>query len=265
MTYAIIEDEQLARQRLQMIVAQMRPQYRLTFEAETVEQAVGYFQGPALPDLVFMDIELADGNCFDIFREVEVHTPIIFTTAYDEYTLQAFKQNSIDYLLKPLKEAEVHQAITKFEHLHQTTAQPPMDWRRLTEMLQMAADAATPRPASAEAAPARILTISGDTYSYAQLGDVAFFQSEDDYVYAWLHSGKCRMTTFHNLQELEAVLPAGDFFQLSRAIVANIQSIAKVSKYFRGRLLVKLRAGDEQQEVTVSATRRDDFLAWMGR
>lgn len=248
MRYAIFEDEQFAMQRLQLIVERLHPDYVLAFSATTVAQAIDFFRQGEAVDLVFMDIELADGNCFEIFDEVNVNVPIIFTTAYDEYALRAFKVHSIDYLLKPIAENDLSLAITKFERLsRQQTPIPDYSELRSKPNTQ------------------RILTISGDNFLYAELSEIAFFISEDNYVYAFLTSGKRRMTNFSNLQDVINILPPSDFFQLSRNIVASIGSIQRVSKFFRGRLVVRLKAGTEEKECTVSSNRRDEFLSWLGR
>lgn len=248
MRYVIFEDELFAMQRLQLIVERLHPSYELAYKGTTVAEAIEFFQSGQDIDLVFMDIELADGNCFGIFDEVNVNTPIIFTTAYDEYALRAFKVHSIDYLLKPIAESDLSLAIAKFERLR-SEQRPSPDYSALV-----------PKPETQ-----RILTVSGDNFLYAELSEVAFFMSEDNYVLAYLTSGKRRMTNFSNLQDVVSILPTTDFFQLSRNIVASINSIKSVSKFFRGRLIVRLQAGEEEQECTVSSNRREQFLDWLGK
>ena len=115
MKYAIIENEVFARLNLQNIVETLRPGYQLVFTAETVADAIAGISSNSDLDLVFMDIELDDGNCFEIFDRIMVKTPVIFTTAYDDYAIKAFKVNSIDYLLKPVVEDDMKAAIEKFE------------------------------------------------------------------------------------------------------------------------------------------------------
>lgn len=248
MKYVIFEDEMFAMQRLQLIVERLHPDYTLIYKGTSVAEAIDFFkQGPDV-DLVFMDIDLADGNSFEIFDEVNVNTPIIFTTAYDEYALKAFKVRSIDYLLKPLNESELSLAITKFERLRNE---------------QGAVSSST--KASADNQAQRILIVSGDNFLYADINDIAFFISEANYVYAYLTDGKRRMTNFTNLQNLSSIVPQDSFFQLSRNIIASIASIKSVSKFFRGRLMVKLSAGNEEQECIVSSNRREEFLAWLGK
>lgn len=248
MKYAIFEDEQFASERLQLIIERLHPDYQLVYKATTVAEAIDFFRSNTDFNLVFMDIELADGNCFEIFDEVNVKIPIIFTTAYDEFAIKAFKVNSIDYLLKPIAENDLSLALTKFERL-QSQKLPVPDYSVI----------------NSKSSTTRILTISGDNFLYAELHEIAFFVSEDNYVFAFLTSGKRRLTNFSNLQDLIGILPLTDFFQLSRNIVASIGSIQRVSKFFRGRLMVKLKAGDEEKECIVSSVRRDSFLTWLGK
>lgn len=250
MRYVIFEDELFAMQRLQLIVERLHPDYELAFKGTTVAEAIDFFQTGEAVDLVFMDIELADGNCFGISDEVNVNTPIIFTTAYDEFALRAFKVHSIDYLLKPIAESDLSLAITKFERLRSERQSLP-DYSQLARQPKLGST--------------RILTVSGDNFLYIKLPEVAYFMSEDNYVFAYTTTGKRRMTNFSNLQDVLKILPGEDFFQLSRNIIASIGSIRSVSKFFRGRLTVHLKAGDEEQECTVSSSRREEFLAWLGK
>ena len=132
MRYAIVENEELALLNMRRSVEELRPDYLLVFTAESVEDTITQLQAHTQLDLIFMDIELTDGNCFQIFQQVKVATPIIFTTAYDDYAIQAFKVNSIDYLLKPISDRELQRAIEKFEMLHTPAAVVP-DYARLVD------------------------------------------------------------------------------------------------------------------------------------
>ena len=116
--YAIIENEEYAKRMLEHSISTLRPDYRLVFTSDNIADTVDWLASRADVDLIFMDIELDDGNCFDIFNQVRVDTPVIFTTAYDDYAIKAFKVNSVDYLLKPVKQSELQTALTKMEALH---------------------------------------------------------------------------------------------------------------------------------------------------
>jgi len=245
--YAIIEDEEYAALNLKIAVERVRPDYQLVFRSESVEEAVKFFQSGEEVDLVFMDIELVDGNSFQIFEEVEVRTPVVFTTAYDQYAIEAFKVNSIDYILKPVVTDAINRAITKFETLTEKTP----DYGAFARTVSTSARR-------------RILTTSGDTYSYMDLDEVAYFTRDEKYIMAVSLSGKNRMTDFRNLGEIYEITDHSDFFQLSRNILASIRSISKVSQWFGGRLRVELAAGDKEESVVVSSARRQAFLDWFG-
>jgi DNA-binding LytR/AlgR family response regulator len=256
MRYAIVENEELALLNMRRSVEELRPDYLLVFTAESVEDTITQLQAHTQLDLIFMDIELTDGNCFQIFQQVKVSTPIIFTTAYDDYAIQAFKVNSIDYLLKPISDRELQRAIEKFEMLHTPAAVVP-DYARLVDCFRNITP--TPHPLRD-----RILIKVGDNYSNVGMNDIAYFLRDDKYVTAVLTNGKRRITDFQNLNEVEQCVDPYRFFQLSRNIITNITAISKVSKWFKGRLNVTISAGDDHETVVVSAARKDDFLDWYG-
>lgn len=251
MKYIIIENEAFALENLKKIVTRLRPDWHLQFTAESVEETIEYLLAKPNIDLIFMDIELVDGNCFEIFKRVKVDTPVIFTTAYDDFAIQAFKVDSIDYLLKPITEDAVSEALEKFERLTVKKDETP-DYTQLLQQLMP--------PANRR----RILISSGDNYDYVMIEDVSFFLSEDKYVFVYLRSGVRRMTEFRNLSEVECIVDTKRFFQVSRNVIASIESIDKVSKYFNGRLKVIVKAGNEKQDAVVSAARRQTFLDWLG-
>ncbi len=249
MKYAIIEDEHIAQVQLQDMIQSFRPAWQLQMTAESIEESVEYLSVLHGLDLIFMDIELADGNCFEIFKEVKVDTPVIFTTAYDEYAIQAFSINSVQYLLKPLEEGELHKAIVKFE-----TICKPQEKGLLYQDLAMKLNPYRNR----------ILALSGDHYVPILVNEIAFFLSEDKYVYAYLLDGRRRLTEFSNLNEVIANLNPNDFTLISRNVVTSIYAVKQVARFFKGRLQVTIVAGNETLEVTVSAARRQSVLNWLG-
>ncbi|MEL6971875.1 MAG: response regulator, partial [Bacteroidota bacterium] len=135
MKIVIIEDEFHAVQYLSGMLTDLVPDLQILTTIDSVEDAVEWFQNKPAPDLVFMDIQLADGLSFDIFRHIELTAPVIFTTAFDQYTLRAFKLNSIDYLLKPIEKEELEAALAKYTKYHQ--AQPTTDWQQLLANLPL--------------------------------------------------------------------------------------------------------------------------------
>jgi hypothetical protein len=249
MKYAIIEDEQIAMQNLDQMIRQLRPHYQKIFQTDTAEETIKSLMSDLKPDLLFMDIELSDANCFTIFEKVDVKVPIIFTTAYDEYAIKAFTVNSIDYLLKPISKDNLLRAIEKIESLSINT---PIDYRKLgPEVFQ-------------RSKRQRILITIGDKYTYVNMADVAYFEREEKYVCAVLFNGKKYITDFLNLSEVEAIVNPDDFCLISRSIIVNIQAISSVYKWFNNRLKVTITCGDNTEEILVSSARRKIFLDWLG-
>lgn len=246
MRYAVIENEEIARQSMCAMMARVRPDYELAFTAESVVGTVEALRDHPV-DLVIMDVELTDGDCFEIFGRVRVTTPVIFTTSYSEYMLRAFRVNSIDYLLKPVTPDDLARALEKFETLASTRQVP--DYAAFARK-------ASPRN--------RILTVSGDNYDYVLIEDIAWMVSEDKCIFAVLSDGRRRLTEYPNLASAAEAVRGHDFFQVSRSVLAAISAVCGVSKWFGGRLVVTLRAGQSTQRETVSAARRDSFLAWLG-
>ncbi|MGM9815746.1 MAG: LytR/AlgR family response regulator transcription factor [Lepagella sp.] len=250
MKYAIIENEEFALINLREVIKSVRPDYVCVFTAETVEDCVDYFRRNPDVQLIFMDIELDDGNSFEIFRQVDIKKPIIFTTAYNEYAIQAFKVNSIDYLLKPVSEEDVERAIKKYETIHSASVLP--DYQEIANRL-------APKPLRR-----RILISDKNGYSFVTTDEIAWFEAEDKYVSIVLNTGKRLFTDFASLSDVIEVLDPDRFFHISRNVVASIDSIAKISKFFKGRLQVDIIASDETRTELVSAARRGDFLEWLG-
>ncbi len=254
--YAIIENECLALDLMKALVKRVRPEWELVFTAPTVAEAINFFSSGHEADLCFMDIELNDGDCFEIFGEVEIGIPIIFTTAYDEFLLRAFKVNSVDYLLKPIMEQDVAQAILKYERFHaKRGSENSMRYQPLYELSGKRSEASS---------PVRILTVSGDNYSFVPIGKVAWLVSEEKYVYVVDTDGNRRLTAFETLGEAGEILNGDSFFFLRRNLICSPEAIKGVKKYFKGRLKVYLQSGGHELEIVVSSDRRQQFLSWLG-
>lgn len=245
--YMIMEDERFAYEELKRMVSALRPDYHLQAWAESVDSAVVALESNR-PDLLLVDIRLSDGLCFDVFERVMVHTPVIFTTAYDEYALRAFRVNSLDYLLKPIEEKDLERALLKFEA------------NCLASSLSAKYKALETSYLSGVKKNRFLVTI-GDTYRYVEASDIAFFYSEDKYVYLHTFLGK-RYIVDYSLEQLDQMLERRDFFRASRGCITHIKAVKKVSRYFGGRLLIGF-SPDCPQEVIVSRNRVNDFLKWM--
>lgn len=248
MDYIIIEDEMIACRQLQRIVAQLSPDMHLLCIIDCVEESIE-FLSKKQPDLIFMDVELGDGTCFDIISKVDILSPVIFITAYTKYAIDAFRINTIDYLLKPVNAHAVELALSKLEAMRSALASQYDDVRNVKQA----------------ARSERILIVKHSQYSYLNIRDIAFFKFEDRYISAYTIDGLVEITEMKNISEVIDCVQDYDFFQLSRNIVASIKSIRAVKKIDSHRIEVVVGAGkDVSEKVSISSQRRRSFLQWLG-
>lgn len=253
MRYAVVENEEFARLSLCRMLEELRPDWELVFTAESVEETIeGLQSGQNYPELMFMDIELDDGSCFDIFKQTAITCPIVFTTAFENFALQAFDVNSVGYLLKPITYEKLTKMLVKIEGLR----------RSLSSSAEI--DTVVNKQTQETVTHGRILISHRDSYSFISSDEVAFFTAEDKCVSVTLKDSTTYLTDFATLSDCMNVLDRNMFFHLSRNTVVNIDCISKVSKYFKGRLNVDVRAGAHTRTITVSAARKVEFLNWLG-
>lgn len=253
MKYAIVENEYHCMEHLKNMLSDLRPEWQLLFIAETVEEVISQLSKPELPDLIFMDIELNDGNSFSVFKKIRINIPIIFTTAYDEYCLQAFKVYSIDYLLKPITINTLLFAIRKYENFLVHEDERFSKYEKLNNV-------AIPEQPQV----VRILISYRDTYKFLTSDLIAWFVNEDKYVFAVDKEGVKHFTTFSTLGEVEEVLPQKEFFRVTRSTIVSINCINEVKKSFKYKLFIVVRAGKTSQKIDISMAKKKDFLAWFG-
>lgn len=253
MQILIIEDEQPAAKQLAKLIQKIRPQAQLLSFLDSIESSVEYLKASSIiPDLIFMDIQLADGLSFDIFNAVNVETPVIFTTAFDQYTLRAFKVNSIDYLLKPIDPEELSAALDKYENIYQQpTALSPAILHQLKNALT--------EPVYKE----RFLIKVGQQLIHLRTEDVRYFFSEESLVYAVTEENRKHLVDF-SLDQLEQVLPPRNFFRINRKIILHIDGIHRIHTYFNGRLKLDILP-KQDLEAIVSRDRVPDFKQWLDR
>lgn len=244
--YLLIEDERFAREEIKRMMLKLRPNYRLCGWAESVEQAADMIRETDA-DIIIADIRLTDGLCFEIFEHVDVKIPVIFTTAYDEYAIKAFRANGIHYILKPIDEQELKTALERFER------QPPATDR--TERLRNAET-----DYLKTGCKSRFMIRVGDSFYHVETADTAFFYSEEKYTYLHLLNGR-RYIIDYSLDQLEAQLDRNSFFRVSRNCIANIKSIRKCSRFFGSRLRLHFTP-DCPHEILVTRNRTGDFLKW---
>jgi DNA-binding LytR/AlgR family response regulator len=247
----IIEDEALAAKRLEALVASCAPDIEIVGQLSSVKAAVQWFEQHPAPDLVFMDIHLDDGESFAIFNQTEVAAPVIFVTAYDAYTLQAFKVNSIDYLLKPINEAELRFALEKFKKLQLASYH--------------AGDKATVSIENLKKTTlkSRFLVMSGAKMMSIPLADVAYFYSEDKITFLQTTKGS-RYALEYTLDKLMEMLEPEHFFKINRQMIVSIKSIQSIYKMSVNRLKLTLTP-DYSKEILVSIERYTAFKDWLDR
>ncbi|MCB0632853.1 MAG: LytTR family DNA-binding domain-containing protein [Saprospiraceae bacterium] len=254
MQILIIEDEQPAAKQLAKLIQSARPHAQLLPALDSIESAIDYLSTPQVePELIFMDIQLADGLSFDIFNQVKIKAPVIFTTAFDQYTLRAFKVNSIDYLLKPIEPEELDAALHKYENIYR-----PVPHLSLSLISQLKNALITPSYKE------RFLIKVGQQLIYLRTTDVRYFYSEDSLVYAITFENKKHLIDF-TLDQLEQVLSPRDFFRISRKIILHLEAIHRIHTYFNGRLKLDLLPAPADLEVIVSRDRVSDFKQWLDR
>jgi two-component system response regulator LytT len=254
MKVLIIEDEPFSRTELIRLLKATGREFTILDQIDTVEESVKWLKTHPLPDLIFLDIQLADGLSFEIFRQVSVSSPVIFTTAYDEYATKAFQVNSIDYLLKPIRPEALESALLKLENLRNvlSPAKPFLENKQMENLLRM----------MGKEYKTRILLKTGDQIRSVEMEEVAYFYAEDDVVFAMLKN-KSRSIVDYTLNQLEAELDLKNFHRLTRGCIAQISSVKKVSKYFNSRLIVELEPPMEEK-LLVSRVNVPEFLKWLG-
>lgn len=252
MKVVIIEDEEPAVEVLLDSILSLRPEGKILGTPGSIKEAVRWFENNPAPDLIFCDIHLPDGNSFEIFKRVEVKTPVIFTTAYDQYAIEAFKVNSIDYLLKPIMKEDVSKAITKFENLQKD--QLVQKWQNMQHMIGN-------HSVSGSHTRKRFVVKQGQNMKTISIDEVAGFLAEEGLVFLYNFNGQ-RFMINSTLDQVEGELDPSKFFRLNRQFIVNIDAIDQVKPYFKTRLIVRTRP-PLILEQTVSTNRVSDFKKWL--
>lgn len=250
MRVLIIEDEAPAAKQLQKLIANIDPSIEVLDVVDSVSSAVKWLKELNHPDLIFMDIQLADGLSFDIFLQVELEVPVIFTTAYDEFALKAFKVNSVDYLLKPIDPDELRVAIQKFVDLH--GKRQTYDVSAIDSLVKSLS-----KPKYRE----RFMVKSGQQLHYIQAADLLFAYADEGVVFLLTNDGS-RHLIDQKVEDLNAVLDPQAFFRVNRKYLIHISLIKKIHTWFNNRLKLELCHGNDH-EVIVSRERVADFKQWL--
>ena len=252
MRVLLIEDEDLAAWSLIAKLQRLDPAIEVVATLDTVKAAVDWFRANPAPDLAFFDIQLADGLSFDIFEQVKVPCPIIFTTAYDAYALRAFKVNSVDYLLKPIVQEDLAQAFSK---LRQLRGAATLDAGAIQQMVQLL---------KTRSYKTRFLVKIGDHLSAVAAEEIDYFFGENKIV--WLrHQNGRKYPVDYTLEQLEDLLDPAHFFRLNRQYIAAIDAIKDAVSYSNSRLKLTLKNPFNDDDVLVSREKVEAFKQWMGK
>jgi two-component system, LytTR family, response regulator LytT len=255
MTILIIEDEELAVKRVKGILKEVAPTAIIVADTDSIESSVEWLQKNTAPDLILMDIELNDGQSFEIFDLVEVKSTVIFTTSYDEYAIKAFKVNSADYLLKPIEKEDLAAALKKYEGLKEHYSSSHTIVEQLIKGLQQSMHSREYRN--------RFLVKQGSKLMSVNVSDIAYFYTDGRLNYFKTNDNK-KFVIDYSLEELDTMLEPGTYFRINRSFSVSVTSVAKIDDFFGQRLILDLKPAIEK-EVLVSRERVTDFKKWMGK
>lgn len=250
MNVIIIEDEKPAARRLNRMLLEIGIEAKTMLHS--VEESINWFQQNKHPDLIFLDIQLSDGLSFEIFEEIEVKSAIIFTTAYDEYALKAFKLNSIDYLLKPLDDEELVIAIDKFKENQSKTSDVKVNIDDIRKLLINPVDRKFKK---------RFTIKIGQHIKIIHVDEIECFYSENKSTYIHINSGRSYLID-HSLEHWQEQLNPEYFFRVNRTFIAHINAIKDIISYSNSRLKLVLHTYNEA-EIIVSRERVKDFKNWI--
>lgn len=253
MKVLIIEDEPQAAQRLENLLRSCDPKTEILSILDSVKNAVAWLNANQKPELIFMDIQLADGLSFEIFEKTEVLAPVIFTTAFDEYALKAFKVNSIDYILKPFDKEELQQALKKYNHLSPRSASPS----GMMESIEYAMQMLTKKYKQ------RFVLRVGEHLKSVEVSEVLFFFSLEKTTFCQTRDGRKHILDF-TLDQLEGLLDPLRFFRINRKYIVAVDSLQDMVSYTNSRLRLVLKTSDDK-DVVVARERVQEFKEWLDR
>lgn len=253
MKVVIIEDEFLTAQRLDGMINKYDPSIEVLAILPSVKEAVVWFKNNPDPDLVFMDIHLEDGQSFSIFETINLEVPVIFTTAYDEYMIKAFKVNSVDYLMKPLNYDELAKAIDKYKKFHEHPAEERDSMGDLIKAIQ------TKETDYKE----RFLISVGSRLKTIELSEVQYFYSAEKITFLVTKDSQ-RYPVDYSLDKLALMLNPKEFFRINRQMIVKLPAIGNIYVYPKGKLRVDLIPASKE-EVFVSLDRVTEFKEWLGK
>ncbi len=252
MKVLIIEDEPLAAERLGNLVRELHDEIQLVATLDSVQRSVVWLSQNTV-DLIFMDIQLADGLSFEIFEEVEIRTPVIFTTAYNEYALKAFKVNSIDYILKPIDKEELTAAYKKYQTLTQQPAAPA----KMLESIGYAMQMLTKKYKE------RFVIKVGEHLKSVEVKEILFFFSLEKTTFAQTKDGRKHILDF-TLDQLEGLLDPAQYFKINRKYIVSMAGVQDMISHTNSRIKLILKTSDDA-DVIVARERVQEFKEWLDK
>lgn len=247
----IIEDEKLSVEHLTRLLGRIDQSIEIIDTYDSIKKSIEAFQNGVRPDLLFVDVHLADGLSFDIFSKTTIEIPVIFTTAYDEYAIKAFKLNSIDYLLKPIGEDDLKHAIEKLKKIN--NLQQKFFFENIANAYQN----------FKKEYKNRFMVKMGDTIISVKTEDILHFIAEDG-ITLLVSSNTKRYAIDYTLDELEETISPNLFFRINRKVLINIIAVKKVNTYFNSRLKINSEVLDDESSI-VSRERVNEFKAWLDK
>jgi two-component system LytT family response regulator len=255
MRIVIIEDEDAAVRRLVKLLKQVDPQHEVLATLDSIAATVQWLEENPAPDLLLMDIHLADGASLEIFKHTEIRSPVIFTTAYDQYAVEAFRLNAIDYLLKPIKLEDLTEAISRITRTHASSSAAQMAEQTMDLVQRLTRSGLIP-------ATQRTLVKIGQTMKIVDLNESAYFYSQDKMTFAISKEGK-RYPIDETLEQLEGRLDPTRFFRINRQLIVCIDAIEEMYAYSKSRVKIKLNPAFTQGDAIVSTERSPFFKRWL--
>jgi DNA-binding LytR/AlgR family response regulator len=251
MNVLIVENEMPAADKLVRLLQNIDKSITVIGVVESVEETINWLQEKPRPDLMLMDVQLDDGLCFEIFETINVDTPVIFTTAYDEYTLKAFKVNSVDYLLKPIEEGLLKAALLKFKKLYADNDPFKRDFKQLMYEFR-------------NQYKSRFLIKIGNKYRSVPVGEISHFHICERSVFLNDSQGKDYGIDY-SLEQLESMLDSRKFFRINRECIVNINMISLMNSYSSSRLQLTLKNEEKNEIFVVSREKVAEFKKWVDR
>jgi two-component system LytT family response regulator len=246
MKILIIEDEAAAARRLKKLLLEVNPKIEIIGHTDSIESTLNWLHINTMPDIFLMDIHLADGSSFEIFNHVQIPKPVIFTTAFDQYAIQAFKVNAVDYLLKPIKKLQLEQALERYQ---QRVANKEVNYKALARAIRNNDDRK------------RFLIKIGQQLKIISIKDAAYFYTKDKVTFLITFEGK-RFPIDHSLEKVEEMTDPNQFFRINRQFILNIEAIKQMHAYSKSRVKIELQPPCEIDTI-VSTERSPHFKKWL--